>query len=236
VTQPAIQAVIDRVLATNKGCRVVDFEYEGKTYWLKQTEQLRGAMRLLKPQPDQSLQLEIATLQALAQKGAPVPELIAFGDNYLVVADVGSPVNRWLNDDYDRELQSQILIESAIGLAKLHQKGLAHGRPALRDICWKDGQVSFIDFEANQQDSDMQQQQIRDLLVYIHSLYRYMGPYPERVDPAIVAYRDAGGEALWQACRVRLHRWQWLYYLIAPLKTIGGKDLRPVYWLLKHFK
>ncbi|QYJ87565.1 serine/threonine protein phosphatase [Shewanella mesophila] len=235
MTKPAIQAVVDQVLAANKGKRVVSFEYEGKTYWLKQTEQLTGAMRLLKSQPGQSLQLEIATLQSLAQKGAPVPELVAFGDNYLVVADVGSPVNHWLDKRSDSDMQAQILKDSAIGLAKLHQKGLAHGRPALRDICWKEGEVSFIDFEANQKDTDIEKQQVRDLLVYIHSLYRYIGPHPELVEPAICAYREAGGESLWQASRVRIRRWQWLNYLIAPLKTIGGKDLRPVYWLLKHF-
>ncbi|WP_428612343.1 serine/threonine protein phosphatase [Shewanella sp.] len=236
MTVTSLQSVIEKLLAENQGVRVVSFEHQGHKYWLKQAEHLTGAMRLLKAQPHASLQLEIATLAKLAQQGAPVPELVASGEDFLVVADVGMPVNRWLNADVSEAEKLQILKDSAAGLAKLHLKGLAHGRPALRDICWDDGQVAFIDFEANQKDSDMHQQQIRDLLVYIHSLYRYIGPHPEIAEPVIAAYRNAGGESLWQESQQQMLKWQWLNYLIAPLKSIGGKDLRPVYWLLKHFK
>lgn len=235
MTTSAIQTVIDQLLSAKRGERVVSFEFEGNRYWLKQTEQLTGAMRWLKSKPHESLQLEIETLLTLARKGAPVPELVSYGEGYLVVADVGSPVNYWLANSPSEAQLTQILQDSGTALAKLHQQGLAHGRPALRDICWKAGKVAFIDFEANQRHDDITAQQQRDLLVYIHSLYRYIGPYPEKVEPAITAYRSAGGEPLWRACQQKMRGWQWLNYLIAPLKTIGGKDLRPVYWLLKHF-
>lgn len=236
MTVSSLQHVIDKLLVEHQGERIVSFEYQGRKYWLKQAERLTGAMRWLKSQPQAALQLEIATLTQLAKKGAPVPELVASGEGFLVVADVGMPINAWLNAEIDEAEKLKILQDSATGLAQLHLKGLAHGRPALRDICWQAGNVSFIDFEANQQDSDMHRQQIRDLLVYIHSLYRYIGPHPEIVDPVIAAYRAAGGESLWQASKQEMEKWQWLNYLIAPLKSIGGKDLRPVYWLLRHFK
>ncbi|QYJ88469.1 serine/threonine protein phosphatase [Shewanella halotolerans] len=236
MTVSSLQHVIDKLLVENQGERIVSFEHQGRKYWLKQSERLTGAMRWLKSQPQAALQLEISTLTQLAKRGAPVPELVASGDGFLVVADVGMPVNGWLNADISEAEKLKILQDSATGLAHLHLKGLAHGRPALRDICWEEGDVAFIDFEANQQDSDMHRQQIRDLLVYIHSLYRYIGPHPEIAEPVIAAYRAAGGESLWQASKQEMAKWQWLNYLIAPLRSIGGKDLRPVYWLLRHFK
>jgi len=236
VTVSSLQHVIDKLLVENQGERIVSFEHQGRKYWLKQSERLTGAMRWLKSQPQAALQLEISTLTQLAKRGAPVPELVASGEGFLVVADVGMPVNGWLNADISEAEKLKILQDSATGLAHLHLKGLAHGRPALRDICWEEGDVAFIDFEANQQDSDMHRQQIRDLLVYIHSLYRYIGPHPEIAEPVIAAYRAAGGESLWQASKQEMAKWQWLNYLIAPLRSIGGKDLRPVYWLLRHFK
>ncbi|TVP16015.1 lipopolysaccharide kinase InaA family protein [Shewanella sp. KCT] len=236
MTVSSLQHVIDKLLVENQGERIVSFEHQGRKYWLKQSERLTGAMRWLKSQPQAALQLEISTLTQLAKRGAPVPELVASGEAFLVVADVGMPVNGWLNADISEAEKLKILQDSATGLAHLHLKGLAHGRPALRDICWEEGDVAFIDFEANQQDSDMHRQQIRDLLVYIHSLYRYIGPHPEIAEPVIAAYRAAGGESLWQASKQEMAKWQWLNYLIAPLRSIGGKDLRPVYWLLRHFK
>ena len=236
MTVSSLQHVIDKLLVENQGERIVSFEHQGRKYWLKQSERLTGAMRWLKSQPQAALQLEISTLTQLAKRGAPVPELVASGDGFLVVADVGMPVNGWLNADISEAEKLKILQDSATGLAHLHLKGLAHGRPALRVICWEEGDVAFIDFEANQQDSDMHRQQIRDLLVYIHSLYRYIGPHPEIAEPVIAAYRAAGGESLWQASKQEMAKWQWLNYLIAPLRSIGGKDLRPVYWLLRHFK
>ncbi|ABO23508.1 serine/threonine protein kinase [Shewanella loihica] len=236
MTVSSLQHVIDKLLVENQGERIVSFEHQGRKYWLKQSERLTGAMRWLKSQPQAALQLEISTLTQLAKRGAPVPELVASGEGFLVVADVGMPVNGWLNADISEAEKLKILQDSATGLAHLHLKGLAHGRPALRDICWEEGDVAFIDFEANQQDSDMHRQQIRDLLVYIHSLYRYIGPHPEIAEPVIAAYRAAGGESLWQASKQEMAKWQWLNYLIAPLRSIGGKDLRPVYWLLRHFK
>ncbi|MCG9711727.1 phosphotransferase [Shewanella insulae] len=236
MTVSSLQHVIDKLLVENQGERIVSFEYQGRKYWLKQAERLTGAMRWLKSQPQAALQLEILTLTQLAKSGAPVPKLVASGEGFLVLADVGMPISGWLNADISQAEKQAILCDSAAGLARLHQKGLAHGRPALRDICWEEGDVAFIDFEANQQDSDMHKQQIRDLLVYIHSLYRYIGPHPEVVEPVIAAYRAAGGETLWQASKREMEKWQWLNLLVAPLKTIGGKDLRPVYWLLRHFK
>lgn len=231
------RSLVDTVLNDNKGERVVRFEHLGQVYWLKQAEKLTGAMRFLKANPKTAIQTEIETLTQLAKQGAQVPELVCFDDNFLVVADVGKTLSEWIvNPEVDQAKRLRILTDSGEALAKLHSLGLAHGRPALRDISWHDGKISFIDFEASQNSKDITYQQRRDILVYIHSLYRYLGPNHEMITPVIKAYRDAGGEHIWQEAKAWIAPWQFLYYALYPLKDIGGKDLRPIYWLLWHFK
>ncbi|NRD73549.1 serine/threonine protein phosphatase [Shewanella sp. VB17] len=233
----AFRCFVDNVLNDNIGKRVVRFEYSGQVYWLKQAEKLTGAMRFLKPNSKKSIQIEIDTLKKLALKGAPVPTLMYCGDHFLVIADVGKTLNEWMaNANIESNTQQQILVDSGVALAKLHTLGLAHGRPALRDISWQDGQVSFIDFEASQNNKSIIYQQRRDILVYIHSLYRYLGPKHESIKPVIMAYRHAGGDNIWQEAKKWITPWQCLYFVLYCLKDVGGKDLRPIYWLLWHFR
>jgi len=227
--------VVSCVLQHNRGARVMPFEYQGKKYWLKQAEKPEGAMRFLKSDPKQALRREISALRLLGDKQAPVPKLVDATDDYLVVEDAGTTVNRWLSGTEQPSLQT-ILNDAASALAGLHKLQLAHGRPALRDISWQEGKVTFIDFEASQLGKDLLRQQTRDLLVFVHSLYRYLGPRREMVLEAIAQYCRNGCHHIWLAAQKRLQKWQWLRPLLKPFRTRGGRDLRPVFWVLDHFK
>ncbi|WP_350431109.1 serine/threonine protein phosphatase [Shewanella sp. H8] len=231
----SFQQCVASVFREHRGERVVSFEFQGKRYWLKQVEQLAGAMRLLKQNSAEALNKEIGVLNTLSHLGAPVPAVVDFGDGYMVVEDVGETINHVL-EHTNEILWQPILNDASAALAKLHSMQLAHGRPALRDISWQAGEVKFIDFEANQQHKSVVSQQVRDLLVFIHSLYRYIGPKNSAINLAIDCYRKAGGEMIWQKAKQFLASWQWLYYFARPFRDIGGKDLKPVYWVLWHFR
>ena len=41
-----------------------------------------------------------------------------------------------------------ILNQAGQALAELHLAGLVHGRPALRDIAYRNGHITFIDWES----------------------------------------------------------------------------------------
>lgn len=229
------QQLVAEVIREHRGERVVSFEFQGKRYWLKQVEKLAGAMRLLKQNSTYALHKEIDVLTELAKHGAPVPAMVEVGDGYMVIEDAGATIKELLAHD-KAALWPNILNDVAIALARLHAMHFSHGRPALRDISWQDGEVKFIDFEAHQQDKSIVSQQVRDLLVFIHSLYRYIGPRNALVSHAIDAYRCAGGESIWQKAKQFLASWQWLYYFAWPFRYAGGKDLKPVYWVLWHFR
>lgn len=230
---------VTSLLAENVGVRICSFEFQGKKYWLKQAEILTGAMRWLKDDPQASLLVEQQALEELYVQGAAVPKIAMAGEGFIVIEDAGQVVSaRIAHSKIPNEQAKEMLVGAAKALAQLHSQALTHGRPALRDISWQHGKATFIDFEAKQSGASDKLKQ-RDLLVFIHSLYRYIkpeNPYFPFIAEAIHCYRDAGGEAIWQGCQQRIKPWQWLNFIIAPIMPFAGKDLRPIYWLFKHFK
>lgn len=222
---------------THNGERIHQFTYHGRSYWLKQAETLCGWMKLLKPDPLQSIEQEKQVLHQLSAQAVPVPEIVSEGPGYLVLEDAGRTLKEWLKTPgISRQTQLSILKDSASTLAHLHLKGFFHGRPALRDITWQEGKVMFIDFEAQPAQTSPVDSCVRDLLVYLHSLYRYLGPKNQVIQQVIHSYRKAGGESVWQASQRYLQKWQWLYYILLPLRSLGGRDLKPMFWVLWHFR
>ncbi|EJS89177.1 Mn2+-dependent serine/threonine protein kinase [Pasteurella multocida subsp. multocida str. Anand1_buffalo] len=52
----SFEEYIAQLVENNKHKRIYHFQYQGKQYWLKQPEQLRGIWKLLKPNPQIALQ------------------------------------------------------------------------------------------------------------------------------------------------------------------------------------
>ena len=235
------QEKLNLELKLHEGDRVSAFEYEDKKYWLKQTEQVCGIMKVLKGDANKALRREVCKLCKLERRHAPVPHVVCkqskLENSYFVTEDSGNTVKDWLNStSCSFEQFKQILFDSAKALAELHNLKFANGRPALRDICWRDGKVTFIDFESKISHMEIEKRQVRDLLIFIHSLYRYLGVKIELIEDVINHYRKAGGDKVWQQSKSDIRKWQWLYYLAFFVRFRGGRDIKPVYWVLKHFR
>ncbi|MBE2895322.1 hypothetical protein HPC38_00285 [Pasteurellaceae bacterium HPA106] len=216
--------------------RVLSFDYQGEKYWLKQVEQTRGVMRLLKGNPKRALATEIATLRHLNALNAPCAELVEAGEDYLVLKDVGETVNHWLNNDSLTDVQKNALVaQCATALAQLHHNEMVHGRPALRDMGYMNGKVRFIDFESSLNHTQLARNKVRDVLVFLHDLYRSERATTTMVTQAIHAYRKAGGESVLRQATALLHRWCWLYYLLKPTRRFAGKDLLAGLQLFDYF-
>ena len=52
-------------------------------------------------------------------------------------------------------------------LIDLHAKNLVHGRPAIRDITWDKGKVTFLDFESRSNSRNQNWVVIRDMLFFL---------------------------------------------------------------------
>lgn len=230
----SFEQYVMQLLAEHKGERVYHFAYKGKTFWLKQPEQLHGVWHLLKPKPKQAFKNEIQSLQYLAEHHAPVPKLAAVGEDYLVLEDGGKSVVSWINGDISEQSKHQILLDCAKALAMLHRKGLVHGRPAIRDILWRDGEVLFIDFEVDATKRDVNTQKARDLLLFIYNLCREDRLSDELICDVMKQYRDDCDPLEWRDMLAMVARYRFLYYLLLPFKPIAKRDLIGVYRLYEN--
>ena len=233
------------VLNSYQGKRILAFDFQGKIYWLKQAEQLCGVMRILKGNANKSLNREVCALCKMSNCDAPVPKVlfsqkfdpITRRQGFVVLEDSGLTIKQWLMElNIGDEKRKQILIDSSKALAGLHKMNLTHGRPALRDICWREGCITFIDFESKVGNSTLVNRKVRDLLLYIHSLFRYLGANESFVHEVVIAYRNAGGEVIWQQAKTFLSYWHWFLCISFVFRHRGGRDLKPIYWVLKHFR
>lgn len=212
--------------------RVYSFEFEGKSYWLKQPEHPHGMQRLLKPFSRAAFQREIQRIKWLILHKAPIPPVKIINSHCLVMEDAGHNVRFWLESDITAAQKQRILDDCAKALADLHEHGIVHGRPLLKDILWQDGKVSFIDFEAVSHSHKLIWQKMRDALLFIYGVCR------EKTTPAqiqrtidtFVCYEDSH---VWHYALALVKRYRFLYYLLLPFKPLAKTDLLAFYVLFE---
>lgn len=126
---------------------------DGRRFWLKRVERLSARMRVQKGNPARAFAAEREGLRLLAEKGVPVPPVVAEGADpegaeYLVLPDAGPTLVRLAKDTAQPEAERLAAFHAAgRALALLHRAGMVHGRPAVRDICWDGSTARFIDLE-----------------------------------------------------------------------------------------
>ncbi len=227
---------VQQVLAEHKGERVYHFTYNDKDFWLKQPEQLHGVWHFLKPKPKQAFKNEIQSLQYLAEHHAPVPHLEMFGEDFLVLEDGGNSVAHWIGLRLSEQQKRAILLDAAVALAGLHRQGLVHGRPAIRDILWRDGQVLFIDFEVNATKRALSKQKARDLLLFIYNLCREDELSDEIICDVMRKYRECCEPQEWLDMLASVEHYRCIYYLLLPFKAIAKRDLIGIYRLYQNIE
>lgn len=204
------------------------------TLWVKREEAPRGLDRLRKFRPALSLARETETLRMLAEAGAPVPEIVADGEGFVVIRDGGANVARHLAQTDD---PIPLLVRAGIALADLHALGLAHGRPALRDMLWDGEMIRFIDFERPPRVVSDRSRAL-DLLIFHHSLYRCTGGPSPLVEAALGGFVAADRHGTWAKAAALCRRHRWLEAVTLPFHGRGGRgnDLRPLGWLFARMR
>ncbi|QPB42541.1 BUD32 family EKC/KEOPS complex subunit [Rodentibacter haemolyticus] len=232
--KPEFFAYVDRILEQQKGKRVYKFSYGGKDYWLKQPEKLSGIWLLLKPKPKKSFANELQVLLDLTKQNAPIPNVIYYGDNFFVMEDAGSSISQWVDDktcDEDKKLT--ILTDASLALIELHRKGLEHGRPAVRDIIWNEGKITFLDFESRSKNQNKDWLITRDMLFFFNSLCREDSVSDMLIKETANYYQANCNPKHWKVMMNYLNRFRWLYYVLLPFKPVAKKDLIGIYRLFE---
>ncbi|MEE2001457.1 lipopolysaccharide kinase InaA family protein [Alkalimonas sp. MEB108] len=240
----------------NQQDRTFSCKLDGRVVWVKRTEtntapRWRWLSALLAkinrnplyipthaPAGAAAIADEARRLRHLAALGVPVPEVIAAEDDWIALADAGTSLKDWLRDPGRSEHEkSLVLNEAAIALARLHQNGRWHGRPALRDMAWDGERICFLDFEEDPARVLSQEQcQMRDLLVFVHGLYRYLPAQSPLIAQAICNYKAQAPERIWQQS-VQLVDSMWVVYRLSQLLApFAGKDVRQAYYALRFLR
>ncbi|MDO5530318.1 MAG: hypothetical protein Q4F71_13020 [Paracoccus sp. (in: a-proteobacteria)] len=192
----------------------------GEGGWIKRPERLGWRQRLLKGDPRRAFEAERRAYRRLSGRALPFPDIIAEGQDYFVLSDAGPTLHDILHKHgADSPLFLGAVRDAARALALLHASGISHGRPALRDICWRDGQAMFIDLERAARRRNGPKGHALDLLIFFYNLLSHVAPEAQAVRQARAAYLGAGGGAIWDRAERLVAR---LWPLAPALRRLGS--------------
>ncbi|WP_019552676.1 BUD32 family EKC/KEOPS complex subunit [Propionispira raffinosivorans] len=230
------------------GKRVSAFEWQGHKIWIKQAEKVKYSIwlrvakwlsRLIKnplisPTLEidglKALKIEAKRLKFLCTQGVFVPQLLAQGKDWIAISDTGKPVRELLQSNKVKiNTKMHILQSTSRALAEMHLKNLYHGRPALKDFTWDGEKVGFLDFEENSGSIlSIQQCMVRDVLIYIHSLFREVGSV-RLIYLAILSYRKYASQLIWKCVLQEAADLKFLYFLLRYTYPYMGTDAKNIY-------
>ncbi len=208
--------------------RLEKIDIAGQAGWLKRVESLPLRMRLQKGNCWRAFEQERKALVRFREMGLPVPRILDQGDGFFVTEDAGPTLRRIRRDT--PQVFASAVSDAARALARLHQSGVSHGRPALRDICWKDGRISFIDLERAGRARPGIAGQVNDCLLFFYDLAAETAGAVSELTAARDAYLAAGMSDVWTAASRKVGRLRPLLMALRPFLTLlrNKRDFRAV--------
>lgn len=245
--------ILENILRSHK--RSASFFYKRQTLWFKRglSEPVRVPFRRTRntlakwqknplyfsteaSQPG-DFEGEVKRLIKLENAGVHVPKVIDRGENWVVMNDLGPTVRSIIGAGTPEELERSRgpLQEAAAALGKLHQAGLWHGRPALRDITWDGERTGFIDFEEDPA-AFMSPLfcQVRDILSFLHNLATYCPADSGIFEECIKSYRRHGPSQVWEQAQKTADSMWFISGLLKVTHPFIGKDGRAARSTLKN--
>ena len=210
------------------GPRVQRLEDAGKVFWIKRPERLSLRMRLQKGDPARAFASEVAAHRDYAARGLPVAPVVAASEGYLVTRDCGPSLKdlaRRADPDF-----TEAIAAGASALALFHSAGVSHGRPSLKDICWQDGRIAFLDLERAGRTRNTAKAQATDLLILIFSTAVETKGDEAAMETARTAYLSAGDSSTWHSAQSRARRWALLGWLLRPVINLlpGNREFEAI--------
>ncbi len=204
---------------------------DGRRFWLKRVERLSGRLRLQKGDPARAFAAEREGLRMLAAAGLPVAGVAAEGPDWVLMPDAGPVLTAVVVDPARGEAETLAAFAAAgRALGRLHWAGMAHGRPAVRDVCWDGREARFIDLERFRRASRAGFWQAADVVMFAQTAFTAWPEDARWLEAALGAYAVSAPEGAMVAVR-RLVRWLapvgWLAAGLSSLRP-GSRELRAV--------
>lgn len=236
---PALQRQLDQFLA-DPDARIARLEDEGQTLWAKKAETLSLRWRLQKGDPMKAFRADVAGHHAFANAGVPVPDIAAEGENFIVTADCGPTLSHILVNRLGTEAdRSKAFHAAGAELAKMHAKGLSHGRPAVKDMCWDGQSIVLLDFERYSPARNTPRGHMYDLIIFIHSIYGFVPKDTPEALSAADGYREADTIGTWDRAAAWCQKMRWLDPITKPLQwgnRVGAMEFKAIPLTLKAFE
>ncbi len=97
--------------------------------------------------PTGTLRYEAHRIIQWRASGLPAPRLLAVGEDYLITADAGPTLIRWLAEEVSAACRLNLLERVAQALGRIHGAGFCHGDPLLRHIAYDGRDVTFLNLD-----------------------------------------------------------------------------------------
>jgi hypothetical protein len=209
---------LDAAVAAVPG-RIGHFDLDVETYWVKRVDRPNLLNRLQKGPPKAIFDADLAAVKALAARGVPVPQIVGEGPGFFVARDSGPTLDHILRSQAGT-VDERVAAFSAAGaaLARLHRMGISHGRPVLRDLCWKEGQFTFLDFENFRPHRNQPRHFRLDLIIFVLSCYAAQRDELPEIVAAKAAYRADDAAGIWQMAADWLRGKRWVDVVTKPLQ------------------
>jgi tRNA A-37 threonylcarbamoyl transferase component Bud32 len=226
--------------AAHTSGRITRLDHKGQFIWVKREERLSLRMRLQKGPGASAFERERAALHRLNELGAPVPPIVAEGPGFFATPDSGISLQTMVRNDIGADGEREAaFVAAAHGLARMHALHVTHGHPRLKDICWKDGRITFIDLERFDDRLNTPAGHARDVAVFVFSAIAEAGrPTPE-LDAACAAYRADDAAGIWDGARTLVRRLRFMDWITKPLQMRGpGKsdEFKAIPLTLRYFE
>lgn len=236
----------ERFIVNNPQKLIGQFEWNDQLVWMKRRpfskknhwHKLQGILARLVKRPtfaptatvggSDSLRYEAERLRSFSVKNIPVPNVLAVTEHFMLTEDVGLQLQNYLYTLTDAQEIQQRLTQAISTVRDMHQAGLCHGRPSLRDMTIKNGIISLIDLEENPlQVMQLAQAQARDIWLFLNSAARFCDDDVRLLKDLFHAYRtDISPDTLQELKKMVKQLKPFRRLLDTPLKAKLGRDVR----------
>lgn len=224
-----IRRMADQLIRENPSKRIISFDLDNEKYWIKR-KLGNGRNQLVKYSVEKEFYYEIARMTIAGQAHPElVPAITLLTPDYMVTKDGGPTLKKWLDSPKAEGEKEDLLEETGRALAALHASGIVHGRPALRDITWKDGKLTFLDWENRLYSHDREEQKAIDFLLLMQGVYREnYDEEKERIQALFNGYKENGGGNTIEEARRFLKKHNIIGRLTHDLSPFHMKDIDSV--------
>jgi tRNA A-37 threonylcarbamoyl transferase component Bud32 len=223
-----LKKAVDKAIEASPERRVFPLLFEDEPYFVKR-KMSNGRNKFAKQNVAAAFWCEVYKIMTVNQYYPLAPEIVLLDDAYFVMRSVGKTMQGVAKEAPWESCRMHAFRKVGESLARLHECGLHHGRPALRDIAYdkETDKVTFLDWE-NEKQFVKADPRVLDLFLFVHSCFRekFSKKHRELIDEAMKGYvASPVGREIHRQAKALIHRLGTSFGLVHKLRVFGWTDV-----------